>query len=302
MADVNVEKGSYSVFERLLFFLTPILFTAALLGMLLLLFNEDWRNKALEVGNRVPVLKAVLPEPATTGPGHLTEEELTVSNAKAKIEQLQALLAERETSLQEASRLNETQQAEIARLQAQVEQLTKAQAEQSISAEEYTARIKSLSNVYARMTPGRAAPILENMTIEEAALILASMTDTERTRVMEKMTPKTAAEISLKLKDSDSVQDQQIAALQSRVKELEALAGADVARLDVQQLKNTFSSMPAADAAKLLLELSDGNQSKALLVLGALDDAVRSQVLASMANADQAKAAELVSRLMPSAS
>lgn len=302
MADANAEKSSYSGFERVLFFLTPILFTAALLGMLLLLFNEDWRNKALEIGNRVPVLRAVLPEPTSPVPSPSTDEEITVANAKTKVEQLQALLAEREASLQQASQINERQQNEIAALQATIEQLNQNNEEQSITAEEYAARIKSLSTVYARMTPGRAAPILENMTNEEAALLLDAMSDTERTRIMEKMTPKTAAEISLKLKDSASVQDQQIAALQSRVKELEALAGADISMLDVQQLKNTFSSMPADDASKLLLQLSDDNQPKALLVLGALDDAVRSQVLASMAEADSVKAAELVSRLMPSAS
>src|SRR5690606_23374089 len=101
------------------------------------------------------------------------------------------------------------------------------------------------------------------------------------------------------MKDTDSVKDEQIAALQSRVKELEALAVANDASLDVQELKNTFSSMNAADAAKLLLQMSADNQAKALLVLGALDDSPRSQVLAGMSTEDGKKTAELVAKLMP---
>lgn len=299
MADANLEKSGYSGFERFLFFVTPILFTAALLGMLLLLFNPDWRNKALEIGNRVPVLKSVLPEPTTTGPPASSEEEITVSNAKAKIEQLNALLADREASLQQAAQETTDQQKQIEELKAQLDQLQQEREQQEITLEAYTERIQSLATVYAKMSPGKAAPILENMTTEEAALMLGSMTETDRTRIMEKMTPRIAAAVTLQMKDTDSVKDEQIAALQSRVKELEALAVANDASLDVQELKNTFSSMNAADAAKLLLQMSADNQAKALLVLGALDDSPRSQVLAAMSTEDGKKTAELVAKLMP---
>lgn len=301
MADANLERSGYSGFERFLFFVTPILFTAALLGMLLLLFNPDWRNKALEIGNQVPVLKSVLPEPTSSAPAVSSEEEITVANAKAKIEQLNALLADREASLKQATQETADQQKQIEELKAQLDQLNRDREQEAITAEAYAEKIKSLSTVYAKMTPGKAAPILENMTTEEAALMLGSMTETDRTRIMEKMTPRIAAAVTLQMKDSDSVKDEQIAALQSRVKELEALAVANDSSLDAQELKNTFSSMNAADAAKLLLQIAGTNQAKALLILGALDDSPRSQVLAAMSTEDSKKTAELVSKLMPAA-
>lgn len=299
MADANLEKSGYSGFERFLFFLTPILFTAALLGMLLLLFNPDWRNKALEIGNQVPVLKSVLPEPASPIPVVSSEEEITVANAKAKIEQLNALLADREASLKQATQLTTDQQNQIDELKAQLEQLNQQREQQTITAEAYTERIRSLSMVYAKMTPGKAAPILENMTTEESALLLGAMSETDRTRILEKMTPRIAAAVTLQMKDTDNVRDEQIAALQSRVKELEALAVANDSSLDVQELKNTFSSMNAADAAKLLLQMAGANSAKTLLILGALDDSPRSQVLAAMSVEDNEKTADLVAKLMP---
>lgn len=301
MADANIEKNSYSGFERLLFFLTPILFTAALLGMLLLLFNPEWRNKALEIGNQVPVLKAVLPQPSGSTPPASSDEEITAANARAKVEELNALLADQEAALKQATQMTTDQQQEIEQLRAQLDQLNQDSEQQAITAEAYGERIRSLSTVYAKMTPGKAAPILENMTTEEAALLLGAMTETDRTRIMEKMTPRIAAAVTLQLKDADSVRDEQIAALQSRVKELEALASTRDSSLDVQELKNTFSSMKATDAAKLLLQMADANQAQTLLILGALDDSPRSQVLAAMSTENAKKTAELVAKLMPAA-
>lgn len=299
MADANTEKSNYSGFERFLFFLTPILFTAVLLGMLLLLFNTEWRNKALEIGNKVPVLKAVLPDPASSAPPAGTDEDITVNNAKQKVDELQALLADREASLKKATQETTDQKKEIDSLKAQVEQLTQDKQQQTLSDDEYAARIKSLAGVYAKMTPSKAAPILESMTVEETSLILGAMADTERTRVLEKMTPQKAADVSIRLKDSVNAKDQQIAALQSRVKELETATGAGASTLDVSELKKTFSSMKAADAATLLLTMSSTSQSKALLILGSMDDSARSQVLAAMSNQDSKKTASLVSKLMP---
>ncbi len=299
MADANVEKNSYSGFERFLFFLTPILFTAVMLGMLLLLFNEDWRNKALDIGNRVPVLKAVLPNPEQEAKAAASDEEITVANASQKVDELKALLAETEASLKQATTLTEQQKAEIETLKAQVDALTRTNQEAAISAEEYDARIQSLADVYAKMTPSKAAPILESMTLDETALILGAMGDTERTRVLEKMTPQKAADVSIKLKDSVTVKDQQIAALQARIKQLEAKEGESASTLDVSELKNTFSAMKADAAAGLLIEMAGSQQSKALLILGAMDDNVRSQVLAAMSAKDSKLAASLVGKLMP---
>lgn len=302
VAETNTEKSSYSGFERFLFFLTPILFTAVLLGMLLLIFNTEWRNKALEIGNRVPVLKAVLPDAASSEPpASASDETITVNNAKQKVDELKALLADKDTTLKQATEKAAQQEKEIETLKAQVDQLTKDQEQKAASADEYAARIKSLAGVYAKMTPGKAAPILESMTLEETALILGAMGETERTRIMEKMTPQKAADASIKLKDAVNAADQQVAALQARIKELEASAGTVSSTLDNAELRNTFSTMKAEDAAKLLLQLNSGNQPKVLLILGTMDDNARSQVLAAMSKDNPKTAAALLAKLTPAA-
>ncbi|WP_276352501.1 magnesium transporter MgtE N-terminal domain-containing protein [Cohnella caldifontis] len=299
MAGAKTEDSSYSGFERFLFFLTPILFTAVLLGVLLILFNTEWRNKALEIGNKVPVLSAVLPNPKSSAPPQDSDDAITVANARKKVDELQALLADREASLKQATQMTDEQKKQIEDLKAQVDQLSQQKQQAELTEEEYTARIKSLAGVYAKMTPSKAAPILESMTLDETALILGQMADTERTRVLEKMTPQKAADVSMKLKDASNVKDQQIAALQARIKELEAKESANASTLDTSELKNTFSSMKAADAAGLLLQMAKTNQTKALLILGTMDDNARSQVLAAMQNQDSKTTAALVGKLLP---
>jgi flagellar motility protein MotE (MotC chaperone) len=300
VASADVEKSSYSGFERFLFFVTPILFTALLLGVLLLMFNSDWRNAALEIGNKIPVVKSLLPDPAkpseTVGN---TDEVLTVTNAKAKVEELNAILTDRETALKQATEQTVQQKQQIAELQSKVDQLTKANSEKTITSEAYQARIKSLSDMYGKMTPSKAAPILESMTLDESALVIGSMSDAERGRVLEKMTPKTAADVTTKLKDVDTVDKREIAALQSRIKELELNAGQGSSTLDTAKLNKTFSSMKPANAAVLLLQMAGTNQSKALLILGVLDDTARSGILSAMADLDKKTTASLVSTIMP---
>jgi flagellar motility protein MotE (MotC chaperone) len=300
VASADVEKSSYSGFERFLFFVTPILFTAVLLGVLLMMFNPDWRDAALKFGNKIPVVSSILPDPVQSAdPTANSDEVLTVNNAKAKINELSARLAERETLLIQATDQTVQQKQQIEQLQTQVDKLTKTNTEQTITGEAYNARISSLANMYGKMTPSKAAPILENMTLDELALVLGAMSDTERGRVLERMTPKKAADVTMKLKDADTVGNREIAALQSRIKELELKAGDGASTLDSAELNRTFSVMKPANAAVLLLQMAVNDQRKVLRILGVLDDAARSSILSAMSDQDKKTTAMLISKLMP---
>lgn len=300
MASADVEKSSYSGFERFLFFITPILFTAVLLGVLLLMFNADWRNAALEIGNKIPVIRSILPNPDTPpAPGAQTDETLSVNNAKTKIDELNALLADRETALRQATALGEEQKKKLDELQVKLDELTKVDEERTITGEAYQSRIKGLANMYGKMTPSKAAPILESMTLEESALVLGAMTETERGRVLERMTPKKAADVTMKLKDAETVNDREIAALQSRIKELENSPADTSSALDTAELNRTFSGMEPKKAAELLLQMATTTQSKALRILDALDNDARAKVLNELSTLDKKTAANLISKLMP---
>ncbi|CAM3890787.1 MgtE protein [Cohnella lubricantis] len=300
MPDTNAEKSGYSGFERFLFFLTPILFTVVLLGVLLILFNSDWRQSALNVGNKIPILNAVLPDPDTQAPGE-GGDALTVDKAREKIDEANAQVLALQTQLEQEQSKTAAQQKTIDDQKKQVDELTQQLQDKSVTAEQYDAKIRSLADMYGKMTGSKAAPILEKMTVEEAALILGAMSDTARGRILEKMTPKVAADVTLRLKDSNNVQDQEIAALQARIKQLEEEQSPG-STLDIANLKTTFSTMQPDSAAELLLEMSAKEQSKVLRILSALDDANRSQVLAAMSKlSDDGRktAAALVSKLMP---
>lgn len=302
MSDTNVEKGGYSGFERFLFFLTPILFTAVLLGVLLLILNAEWRNSALEVGHKIPVVGKMLPaakEKTTSGD---KTEELSVANARQKVDEMNTELLNKQTELQQAQSKAAELQKTIDDQKQQIDALTKQMQDKTVNAEQYDAKIRSLADMYAKMTPSKAAPILEKMTVEEASLVLGAMSDTVRGRILEKMTPKVAADVTIHLKDASSVQDQEMAALQARIKELEQQTNKSSSTLDIAELKTTFSTMQPSDAAKLLLNMAGTEQAKALRILGALDDASRAQVLSAMtALSDEGSktAAQLVSKLMP---
>lgn len=300
MASTDVEKGTYSGFERFLFFIIPIVFTAVLLGVLLLMFNAEWRKSAMEIGNKIPIVKSMVPDPElpTDSVGN-TDEELTVANAKGKLAELNALLADREALLKQATEKTAQQTEELTLLQAQIDELSKTTSEQTITTDAYKERISALANMYGKMTPSKAAPILENMTLDESALVLGAMSVTERGKIMERMTPKSAADVTMKLKDAVTVDNREIAALQARIKELELIAGEDTSNLDNTELKQTFTTMNATKAATLLLQMTLTNQSKVLRILGSLDDAPRSSILSSMSDQDNKTTAMLVGKLIP---
>jgi flagellar motility protein MotE (MotC chaperone) len=264
----------------------------------LLIFDADWRNSALGLGRKIPLVGSLLPEPATPEQS-VSPEEVAAGNARERIREPEALLAERESALREATDKVAQQERQIGELTARVEELTRNLEDRTISAEEYESRIRSLADMYGKMTPSKAAPILEQMTTEEASLVLGAMSDNVRSRILERMSPQRAADVTMMLKDADSVEDREIAALQARVRELEQRAGAAATALDDENLGNTFAAMEADQAAALLLELSGTNRSKALRILSAMNDAARSRVLGAMAKEDSKKTAELVDKLLP---
>jgi len=301
VSDTNAEKSGYSGFERFLFFLTPVLFTVVLLGVLLLLFNSDWRQSALEAGSKIPLLNAVLPDPDKQGTSE-NADSLSVDKAREKIDEANAQVLALQTQLQQEQAKTAEQQKTIDDQKKQIDELTQQLEDKSITADQYDAKIQSLADMYGKMTPSKAAPILEKMTLDEAALVLGAMSDAQRGNILAKMTPKVAADVTVRLKDSASVQNQEMAALQARIKQLEQEKSPS-STLDTAALKTTFSSMQPKDAATLLLQMASTEQSKALRILSALDDTSRSQVLSAMSNLDDGNgsktAAALVSKLMP---
>ncbi|MGF9695563.1 MotE family protein [Paenibacillus sp. MABNR03] len=305
--DTDIEKESGGGWEKFLMISIPIVFTVVLLGVLLTLFNVDIRNNMLEVANKIPVVKDWVPDPVLDPEKEkLDESEKQVESAEATIEKLKSQVAAKETELQAAKEATTTEAKKASDLQAKLDEAEKAAeaaaASNSETESDYQKQIKDLAKMYADMSPSKAAPILQNMTNEEMVLLLSSMQSTARTKVLEKMDPKTAADVTMMMKDAKPSGDLALDALQSRLKKETAAttttSTSNSKNLDKTQLSQTFSSMSASSGAKLLLETYKLSPDKTLTILNSVDDATRSQLLENMSTENSAETAKILNRLM----
>ncbi|WP_238392632.1 magnesium transporter MgtE N-terminal domain-containing protein [Paenibacillus antri] len=293
------EERSYSFIERLLFYTLPVLFTLLLTGVLLTVFGYDVVNELLRVGNKVPGVSAVLPDPKPT------EEELRAAMLEAEerddegetneeeAAKIEAALSAKEAEMAALRSETETKEQQIADLQAELEVKQEEEARQAASEAEYAANIKKLANVYAEMKPSKAAPVLENLTLSERVLVLKEMKEEKQVDILEKMDPTIAAETSILMKDVVAVRDLQIAALQERL----ALSGtqtASSAALTIDELSRTFAQMTPDRAAEVLLEM---DQSQVVNILRGMEEASRATILNSLSKLDKKRTAQITARL-----
>lgn len=299
LAAVDEEKQESSFLEKAVFIVTPLLFVVVLIGLFLTLTGVNIRDKALEIGNSIPVIGKLLPEPSTNVAS--SDEELRSEKFNERIVELESQLAAAQEELATVTSKTVEQEQTINLLQQEKETIAEeAAAQPAITDEEYSARIQELASMFAKMTPSKAAPILQSMTLDEMALIFSKMRSDESVRIMEKMNPKIAADVTIKLKDNETSKDLEIAALQSRIELLQSEEEANTASTQVSDgdLAATFSAMDPASAAELLNKMMDISSSKVLRVLKVIESNARSAILEEMAEIDERTAAMLVTRLM----
>ncbi|WJM10414.1 DUF4088 family protein [Paenibacillus sp. PK1-4R] len=305
--DSDMEKESGGGWEKFLMISIPIVFTVVLLGVLLTLFNVDIRNNLFEFANKIPVVKEWVPDPVLDPEKEkLEKSEQQVESAEATIEKLKSQVTAKETELKAAQEATTTEAKKATDLQKKLDDAEKAAetatAATSETESDYQKQIKDLAKMYADMSPSKAAPILQNMTNEEMVLLLNAMQSSARTKVLEKMDPKTAADVTMMMKDAKPSGDLALDALQSRLnKETAATSTASTTtskNLDKNQLSQTFASMSASSGAKLLLETYKLSPDKTLTILNSVDDATRSQLLENMSSEDSVETAKILNKLM----
>ncbi|OMF93104.1 hypothetical protein BK147_18490 [Paenibacillus sp. FSL R7-0337] len=304
------DEGSAGKLERFLFLMIPIIFTLVLLGVLLTLFNMDIRNNVLAIANKIPVIEKWVPDPPAdpAAPGEAAEEnppaeskEQAASSAST-IKELKVQLTAGEEKLKKAEEDKAAETTKAEALQKQVDEL-KTAAETAAATEEeedpYLKKVTDLAKLYAGMKASKAAPIMENLTTDEMVQIFSVMNNASKTAILEKMDAKKAADVSIKLKETTNSTDMAIAALQSRLKQEAGTATPKPsANLDQEKLGQTFTSMPAADAAVLLGSMYSLSPDKVITVLNTVSDSVRSSILGEMTKKDSKQTAKIVNRLM----
>ncbi|MDF2924722.1 MAG: YlxF [Paenibacillaceae bacterium] len=308
--ETEADKPTFNAFERFLYwFFIPVVFTTVLLGALLSLFDYDIINQALKIGDKVPGLSAILPDPkqdasavaenkSVPAAAEQTAEEETAASQEA-IRQLQQQLEAKQAELSGAVASSEQKDQEIKDLQAKLAAEQELAVVEAKSDEEYQALIAQTADMYAKMSPSKAAPIMENLTLKEQVLILSAMKVDDRVRVLEKMNPKMAAEASIYLKDLTPAKDRQIAALQERLKlgEASPAPAATASSMTKAELGQTFANMTPKSAAVLLIEMYKTSPAKVTEILNSMETAARSKVMTSISDTSKETAVSIASSL-----
>lgn len=300
----ETESPSSGFFEKfLIWFLIPIVFTIALLFVLFYILDVDITKKVQSTLHNIPVIGKVIPAPAGEGEAtDTTEDVMTPEKVAAQkdeeIVNLKAQIAELESKSQQSGQASISKDQEVQALQDQIKSLEEQLKLKAKTEEEYNQQVQELANVYSKMNPSKAAPIMENLTMQESVLVMSMMKTDDRVKVLEKMNPKKAAEISIALKDAAPLQDLEMEALRSRLELNEKEKNTGVAKtLSETDLGQTFANMTPKSAAAVLLEMYTITPSKVISILTGMDSAARSQIMTSLSDQDKELTAEIALKL-----
>ncbi|UKS29886.1 hypothetical protein LOZ80_13495 [Paenibacillus sp. HWE-109] len=304
MADTNIEGASYSALERfLIWFVIPFVFTAVLLFVLLSIFDYDIKSSIQKALHNTPVIGTIVPAPkektVVNGTAKPQTAEQSVKVKDDEITKLNGRVAELQAALQKAESTSEQKDLSIKDAQSKLTELEEKLKDKTQTQEEYNNQITQLANMYAKMTPSKAAPIIEALTPKEMVLIFSMMKSDSRGAILEKMDAAKAAEASIGLKDVVPVRDKEIAALQERLStngsKDTTKATTTVSKSDLGQ---TFANMTPKSASAVLLEMNKSNPEKVLAILSGMDNASRSKVMSSLSDANKEIAAAISVKLV----
>lgn len=266
--------------------LLPIGFTLALTGILMTLLGYDVINPVLKIGNKIPYVEKVLPDgkmdPAESPIQPSAEQQIAELNQQiaALNEEIQQKQSEVEAARKEQELVVENEK----KLKQEIIDLQKQMEEKRINDQERKNKINELAKLYTTMSAGKAAPILENLSMEEGVLVLAAMKPDERAAIVSKMNPKKAADLTILLKDIELSENDEIAALQQRIQALTgALAEVEKTKRNIDEMVSAFSVMKPEAAADIIINMLESStrteREKALALLGRMSNQQRGTIL-----------------------
>ncbi|HEY8342568.1 MAG TPA: hypothetical protein VIK75_06165 [Calditerricola sp.] len=292
-------KGEWFFYVVLL----PVLFAAGLLGIVLTFLGVDVPGALWRGANAVPGLGYLVPDPP--GSSGAKDAEHPAGNAAAEADRsvLQAQLQAKDAEIRTLRERLAERDREIESLNQKIASLQQELRGKRLTDEEREARLKEMAQLYAGMSPTKAARILEAMTREEAALVLARMRPETRARVLAQMRPQRAAELSMRLANETPAEDPDIAALQARIAELERQLDAAERRAasSVQEVAASLARMSPKEAAGVVRELTRQQPNHAVAVLAAMEAGARGAIFDQLAKEHPALVARLTRLLLNAA-
>lgn len=315
MANADAEK-TYSTLERfLVFFIIPLIFTGILLTVMMSLLGYNVLGGLQNAAHQVPLFgkwvpassQSAKPASAVQASASSAAAVKAAANMQKAIGDLKTQLAAKVTEIKKLNGQISTKEQSLKDMQSQMDTLKKQFNAKTTSAAEYEQKIQNLANVYAQMIPTKAGKILDNLSMQELVLVLSQMKQSDRVNVLQSMDPQKAADASIQLKDVVPAKDLQLAALQSKIRELEKAvaakkttasnAASSKKTMTLTDLGKTFANMQPGSAADILSQMETGDPKKVLAILTAMDAKPRSDVLTAMSTKYNAIAASIVDQL-----
>lgn len=291
------EEREYSRWEWFFYMIViPALFASLLGGVLLSFLGVNVLGNVLQWANTIPYVEKIVPDDYATS--SKTEEKENLNQQVATLQTEQVNNQQTITALQSETA---NKDAAIQSLEKQVQDLSKMLEDKQATEEQRQQQYQDLAKVYTTMSAKNAAAIIGNLSLEEAVTVMTKMRPNQRADILAKMDPKLAADISILLKDSVINKDDDIAALQERVKVLtkalsETRDGTTDNNVD-EAFANTFAQMPAEDSAAVIRAMMQTNKSKALDLLASMPEARRAQTLSAIAKEDKKSNDNLAARI-----
>ncbi len=296
----DANERPYNILERLIFYTVPLVFALALTGALLTFFGFDVMRPVLQEANRIPFLRDYVPDPAPLAIDTATEEEQPTVEPTKKLTQALAaserLVKAKDEAIIKLTKQNDDREKVNEKLQADLKTAQAKKEEQRLTAEQYNKRVKDLASLYAAMSPSKAAPILEKLTLSERVLLLHAMKPSEQVDILEKMTPETAAASSILLKDVVKVEALQVAALQERLGATDKQA-TDTAVPAPNDPDDVYAQMQPKQAAEVLLALAANDITEVSTILKRMQPQSRAAILNQLADKDTMTTAKIAAQL-----
>lgn len=297
MDNADTEKSFGGLARFVFIFLLPVLFTVVLAGVLLALFDYDVKDVAVAAGKKIPVVNRFISDDRQAGtPVNPASERIRLE------EEIRRISADSERKIAELEEELKARDETVAKLEESLgKMIVEGETAAAAGTEQFRSRMKELAAMYAAMTPRRAAGILQNLEMPELVLLLYEMRAEDRGRILERMNPEIAAEASILLKDVNEGNRSEWEEEARRAREAAAArtnTGGSQS-LGVDELAQTFAAMTPASAASILLELNKTNAAKVVAILGAMDIAARSALMAAIGQQSPEDAASIANRLSP---
>lgn len=182
------EAHRYGKLEWILYIVVlPLLFTALLSGIILQFLGVDVTGKIVSAARAVPVVNQVLPqeEQPANAPTLEQEQAKQLQELQDKTQALEKTKAQLEEDLVKKN-------AEIEKLNKQLEDLKKKEKEETAK-QPVKDPVKERAQVYAEMSPAKAAAIISQLSVTEAKQLLSKMSSDQQAAILEKMEPAIAA-------------------------------------------------------------------------------------------------------------